>query len=61
VNPDQQQRQPSHDEPWLPKEQAPFSGPRTPAVDKPDTSGIIKKLRSVERDASRKYRQRSGQ
>ena len=60
--PEQQQRQREHEPaPWQPKEQMPFDGPRMPNVEKPDTSNIIKKLRSVDRESSRKYRQRSGQ
>jgi hypothetical protein len=50
--PDQKQRERPREEsaPWTPKEQSPFDGPRTPNVQKPDTSSIIKKLKSIDRD-----------
>jgi hypothetical protein len=49
---DQQRRERPYEEPapWTPKEQSPFNGPRTPNVQKPDTSSIIKKLKSIDRD-----------
>jgi hypothetical protein len=49
---DQQRRERPYEEPapWTPKEQSPFNGPRTPNVQKPDTSSIIKKLKSIDRN-----------
>jgi hypothetical protein len=53
--PDQQQRMP-----WS-REEKPLDGgnPKTPDIKKPDTSAIIKRM--VDRDAAKKYRQRSGE
>jgi hypothetical protein len=36
-------------------------GPKAPNVSKPDTSNLLKRLRSIDPDQSRKFRQRSGQ
>ncbi|HEV3064045.1 MAG TPA: ubiquitin-like protein UBact [Chthoniobacterales bacterium] len=37
------------------------SGPKAPNISKPDTNSLLKRLRSIDPDQSRKYRQRSGQ
>src|ERR1700694_5102154 len=59
----QQQREWQRDEPvpWEPKGESPFGGPRAPTIDKPDTSRLLKRMRSTDRDGSKKYRQRSGE
>ena len=36
-------------------------GPKIPNISKPDTGRILKRMRSVVPDQSRKFRQRSGQ
>jgi hypothetical protein len=36
-------------------------GPKAIDISKPDTGSILKKLKSVERDGAKKYRQQSGQ
>jgi hypothetical protein len=36
-------------------------GPRTPNICKPDTGRILKRMRSIVPDQSRKFRQRSGE
>jgi hypothetical protein len=36
-------------------------GPRSPQVDKPNTEEILKKMRKVDPDQARRYRQRTGQ
>jgi hypothetical protein len=61
--PDQQQRERQRDDPapWEPKGCSPFDGPRTPVIDKPDTSRLLKRMKVIDKDGSRKYRQRSGE
>ncbi len=60
---DQQQRERprEQDAPWLPKNEGPLAGPRTPDIQKPDTSRLLKKMRAVDNNQSKKYRQRSGE
>jgi hypothetical protein len=36
-------------------------GPKAIDISKPDTGNILKKLRSIERDRAKKYRQQGGQ
>ncbi len=36
-------------------------GPSEPDVKRPDTSDLLKRMRRVDPDAARRYRQRSGQ
>ena len=36
-------------------------GPGTPDVKRPDTSDLLKRMKRVDPDAARKYRQRSGE
>ncbi len=58
----QQRERPHHDDaPWAPKQAGPFDGPRTPSVDKPDTAKLLKRMREIDSEQSRKYRQRSGE
>jgi hypothetical protein len=61
--PEQQQRERQRGDPapWEPKGESPFGGPRTPAIDKPDTSRLLKRMKVIDKDGSKKYRQRSGQ
>lgn len=59
--PDQQQKsRPPEKAPWD-QEASPFGGPRSPNVSKPDTNSIMKKLKKVESDQAKRYRQRSGE
>ena len=37
------------------------SGPSKPDVNRPDTSDLLKRMKRVDPDAARKYRQRSGE
>jgi hypothetical protein len=37
------------------------TGPKAPNISKPDTNSLLKRLRSIDPDQSRKYRQRSGE
>jgi hypothetical protein len=36
-------------------------GPRSPQVEKPNTEELLKKMRKVDPDPARRYRQRTGQ
>jgi hypothetical protein len=36
-------------------------GPASPKVDKPNTEELLKRMRKVDPDQARKYRQRTGQ
>ena len=58
--PDQLQKTIEPDAPWARKE--PFeSGPRSLREGVPDTSNILKKLRTTDPNMAKRYRQRSGQ
>jgi len=45
--------------PWGPKETA--GGPQAPDVSRPDTSDLLKRMRRVDPDQSKRYRQRTGE
>ena len=36
-------------------------GPKTPEVDKPDTEELLKRIKKVDPDQARRYRQRTGE
>jgi hypothetical protein len=36
-------------------------GPRSPKVDKPNTEELLKRMRKVDPDQAKRYRQRTGQ
>jgi hypothetical protein len=57
--PEQQQRMPGQDAPWNKQELPLEGGPRS--VKTPDTSSILKKLKRIESDQAKRYKQRSGQ
>jgi hypothetical protein len=46
--------------PWGPK-QGDGDGPRSPDISKPDTKDLLKKMRKVDPNQSKRYRQRTGQ
>ena len=46
--------------PWGPK-QGDGGGPRSPDVSRPDTKDLLKKMRKVDPNLSKRYRQRTGQ
>jgi len=46
--------------PWEPK-QGGGEGPRSPDVSKPDTKDLLKRMRKVDPNQSRRYRQRTGE
>jgi hypothetical protein len=46
--------------PWAPK-QGDGGGPRSPDISRPDTKDLLKKMRKVDPNQSKRYRQRTGQ
>jgi hypothetical protein len=46
--------------PWGPK-QGDSGGPRSPDVSRPDTKDLLKKMRKVDPNQSKRYRQRTGE
>ena len=46
--------------PWEPK-QGGGDGPRSPDVSKPDTKDLLKRMRKVDPNQSKRYRQRTGE
>jgi hypothetical protein len=57
--PERTQR-PSDPMPWGPK-QGEGDGPRSPDISRPDTQDLLKKMRKVDPNQSKRYRQRTGQ
>jgi hypothetical protein len=57
--PDRIQR-PNSPAPWEKKE-VDEGGPRRPDVDAPDTKELLKKMRRVDPNQAKRYRQRTGQ
>jgi len=59
---EQQQRERAPEQaPWTPKSDGPFDGPRAPGIEKPDTARLLKRMKAIENNQARKYRQRSGE
>ena len=54
-------RVPKPVEPWEPKPGEDDEGPRKPKVDRPDTEDILRRMRRVDPNQSRRYRQRTGE
>jgi hypothetical protein len=46
--------------PWGPK-QGEGGGPKSPDISRPDTQDLLKKMRKVDPNQSKRYRQRTGQ
>jgi hypothetical protein len=46
--------------PWGPQ-QGDGGGPKSPDISKPDTRDLLKKMRKVDPNQSKRYRQRTGQ
>ena len=42
-------------------EEGPEDGPRRPKVERPNTNDVLKRMRKVDPDQARRYRQRTGQ
>jgi len=53
-------QQPTEPAPWGPKE-GDGGGPRSPDISRPDTKDLLKKMRKVDPNQSKRYRQRTGQ
>jgi hypothetical protein len=53
-------QKPNDPVPWGPK-QGDGGGPRSPDVSRPDTKDLLKKMRKVDPNQSKRYRQRTGQ
>ncbi|XHR30746.1 MAG: ubiquitin-like protein UBact [Chthoniobacteraceae bacterium] len=53
-------QQPLAPAPWGPK-QGDGGGPHSPDVSRPDTRDLLKRMRRVDPDQSKRYRQRTGQ
>ncbi len=47
--------------PGGPKQGGDDGGPKAPDVSRPDTQDLLKKMRRVDPDQSKRYRQRTGQ
>jgi hypothetical protein len=47
--------------PWGPKPGGEGDGPRSPDISRPDTKELLKKMRKVDPNQSKRYRQRTGQ
>ena len=63
-DPEKQQRERSRESepaPWAPKQDGPFVGPKSPKTEKPNTEELLKRMKSVDRDKARRYKQRAGQ
>ncbi len=57
----QQKQRPHEDAPWEKQGNDPLGGPHAPQTQKPDTNSILKKLKTVDKGQSKRYKQRSGQ
>jgi hypothetical protein len=53
-------QKPTDPAPWGPK-QGDEGGPRPPDISRPDTKDLLKKMRKVDPNQSKRYRQRTGQ
>jgi hypothetical protein len=47
--------------PWGPKQGDGDGGPKSPDISRPDTRDLLKKMRKVDPNQSKRYRQRTGQ
>ncbi|MDQ3118784.1 MAG: ubiquitin-like protein UBact [Verrucomicrobiota bacterium] len=47
--------------PWAPKQGGDDEGPKAPDVPRPDTEDLLRKMRKVDPNQSKRYRQRTGQ
>jgi hypothetical protein len=53
-------RMPRPVDPWE-KREGDDAGPRRPDVDRPDTGDLLRRMRRVDPNQSRRYRQRTGE
>ena len=54
-------QKPASPAPWGPKEGGGGDGPKSPDVSKPNTKDLLQRMRKVDPNQSRRYRQRTGQ
>ncbi len=54
-------QRPAGPAPWEKRESDNGGGPRRPRVDTPDTKDLLKKMRKVDPNQARRYRQRTGE
>ena len=47
--------------PWGPKQGGDGDGPKAPDISRPDTQDLLQKMRKVDPNQSKRYRQRTGQ
>lgn len=47
--------------PWGPQRGGDGGGPKAPDVSRPDTEDLLKKMRKVDPNQSKRYRQRTGE
>jgi hypothetical protein len=47
--------------PWAPKQGGDEGGPKAPDVSRPDTQELLRKMRKVDPNQSKRYRQRTGE
>jgi hypothetical protein len=47
--------------PFLPDDSGDDAGPKRPKIDKPDTKELMRRMRRVDKDQSKRYRQRTGE
>ena len=47
--------------PFLPGDDGDDDGPKRPKVDRPDTRELMRRMKRVDKDQSKRYRQRTGQ
>lgn len=47
--------------PWAPKQGGDGGGPKAPDVSRPDTQELLRKMRKVDPNQSKRYRQRTGE
>ncbi len=60
LNTNFRERIPKPTEPWSKREEN-EDGPKRPDVDKPDTRDLLRRMRRVDPNQSRRYRQRTGE
>ncbi len=60
LNINMRDRKPKPTEPWD-KQKQDEDGPKRPDVDKPDTRDLLRRMRRVDPNQSRRYRQRTGE
>jgi len=47
--------------PFLPDDNGDDDGPKRPKIDRPNTKDLMRRMRRVDKDQSKRYRQRTGE